>query len=177
MAAEISGYYVALQALLQEDFAGRVITVGDYDACDDGKIASPALLIDIESMSLGSDVGDGRLPINLHVVVHCILGIQTPDVQRQVRDMAAEVMTLLRFKKLDAAGLVAAFPQIDEALPGDFRAGKHGYESQQVRFTHAVYIGPSVWAPSGITPTDVYLGIEPRVGIPNEPEYEEITGP
>lgn len=174
MAAEISGYYAALVAMLQTQFVGRVVTVGDYDELDDGKLKTPALLVDIESMQPGDDHGDEKLALNLSVTVHCILGIKTAHVQRAVRDMAAEVMATLRWQKLDASGLVSAFPVIGESMPGTFRSGEHGYESQQVRFTHAVYIGASVWESNLTLPDEVLISMSPDIGIPHESDYQPM---
>jgi hypothetical protein len=96
-------------------------------------------------------------------------------VQREVRALAAEVMQTLRYFSINTTPLVAHMPQSLSAGVGVWRAGQHGYESQEVSLEQEVRLGDSAWSGEGTLPGEVYLGIDPDIGIPHEPDYERVV--
>jgi hypothetical protein len=107
-------------------------------------INTPALILEIERLGRVSDErGDGRDAIRCSVLVHCILGSQTPYLQIELRNFAAEVMRWLgNSSQLHPCGSVESIDELD-ALPGRWKQGQTGYDSFVVMFDQVVYLGDS----------------------------------
>ena len=154
------------------------VTVDIYDNAFEGNsIPTPAALIQIAEMGEGQDIGDDRCPLMVGVSVHCVLSTETPDVQLQIRNFAAQVIRLVRRQLFGLAGAVSRPIDLD-AMPGAVKEGSDevpGFESWVVEFNQTLYLGESVWKPEGVTPSRVYIGISPEIGIDHEPEYEQVV--
>ncbi|SKA72246.1 hypothetical protein SAMN02745130_01012 [Thiothrix eikelboomii] len=107
-------------------------------------INTPALILEIERLgSVSDERGDGRDALRCGVLVHCILGSQTPHLQIELRNFSAEVMRWLsNSSKLHACGQVEPIEELD-ALPGRWKQGQAGYDSFVVTFCQVVYLGDS----------------------------------
>lgn len=105
-------------------------------------INTPALILEIERLaSVSDDRGDGRDALRCGVLVHCILGSQTPNLQIELRNFAAEVMRWLsNSSNWPACGSIEPIEELD-ALPGRWKQGQSGYDSFVVTFDQVVYLG------------------------------------
>lgn len=160
-------------AHIRDHFGGRLATVDAYLPERADPLTTPAALLDIEGWSEGEDSGTGQLALNLDCAVHCLLSFRTPDVAREVRAFAAELHGLLRDGVPALAG-VAGRPRRLEVMPGLFKPGQDGYEDMVVVFELPVWLGENVWA-GGVTPHEVWLGIEPETGPEHIDDYVQVA--
>jgi hypothetical protein len=168
--SELSTYFAAVKA----DFAAylpqlRTVSVRRPDS---GDIETPAILIDMEFGDIGEDVGDGRDPVRCRMTAHCVLSVETPQVEIEVREFAVAVARRVRRNKFGMGALVD-FPEGVEVGPGEFRPGKKGFDSWCVSWEQTVYLGDDVWA-GGTTPGRVFVGVAPFSGEPHIDKYVEV---
>jgi hypothetical protein len=50
-----------------------------------------------------------------------------------------------------------------------------GYLVWRVEWSHEIDLGESIWTDEGITPSQVFLGITPEIGLPHVDDYIEVT--
>lgn len=157
-------YHEALVTGIQAHFGDSLETVQAYfpdwqsENAEAGlQLNTPAALIEIERLGVSeeADRGDGTDAINCQVAIHCVLGSATENLQQELRGFAAEMMRLLRSRKLSAC-TASGQPEEIEAMPGVFKQGAAGYDSFVVVFQQVVYLGENVWAlPAGSIPQQV----------------------
>lgn len=135
--SEIHTYHTNLRATLLAEFP-VLETVAEYRIGE--TLATPAVLVEVESMRLGELNGLGKTPVVLSVALHCVLGHTTPNVELEVRNFAAQVLNLLRNQYFDMPDGVEA-PANLQALPGEFKPGKGGFESMVVTYEQTLYMG------------------------------------
>lgn len=178
-ALTVSGFHAAIKAAIATHFGVNVNTVEWYEPGEEANgqpkpIKTPAIILEMESADEGDDVGDDRTPLSCHITAYCILGRSTPDLQIQVRTFAAQLLALARKNKWGLAKN-ASFPGSFTLGDGKFDPEKNGYESWFVTWDQTFYLGDSVWAPSGIVPSTVYLGQSPLIGTGNEDQYIQVA--
>lgn len=135
--SEIHTYHTNLKATLLAAFP-VLETVAVYRIGE--TLATPAVLVEVESMRIGELNGLGKTPVVLSVALHCVLGHATPHVELEVRNFAAQVLNLLRNQYFDMPDDVES-PENLQALPGDFKPGKGGFESMVVTYEQTLYMG------------------------------------
>jgi len=175
MSATLTDLHQAILAALRDQFTGRVDTIAHYAPLGSDPIDTPALLLELEEADEGDDIGDGRMPLRGRWAIHCVLSLHTPEVALSVREMAAEVMTLVR-RNGWGMGPSIGRPKGLHMAPGDMRPGQAGYESWVVSWEQTLYLVASLWDGTGITPSKVFLGIAPDIGLGHEPDYVEVSG-
>ena len=178
-ALTVPSFHAAIKATIAAHFGANVNTVEWYEQGDEASgqpkpIKTPAIILEVESFSPGDDVGDGRTPLDCQITANCILGRSTPDLQIQTSNFAAQFLSNARNNKWGLAR-DASFPSSFTAGPGKFDPEKNGYESWFVSWDQTFYLGDSVWAPSGIVPSTVYLGQSPLIGTGNEDQYIQVA--
>lgn len=153
-------------------------TVAELPTCEKypelaKKIVSPAVLIELSELVPADDPGTGELALTARFSAYIVL-------QRSSR------------AKLDAANLAAAVAlniyaasrfgqpigpaQISRVAPDEFKPELFGYVVWVVEWTHEIRVGESVWDGAGITPTEIYLGIAPNIGLAHADDYHQVTG-
>lgn len=143
---EIYDYHSQLKALLVAQFAS-LQTVTDY--CVGETLATPAILIEVESMQMGGLKSDGKTPLVLSVALHCVLGHTTPNLELELRNFAGQVMSLMHNQYLDMPDILNA-PLNITAMPGDFKKGKAGFDSFVVTYEQTLLVGEGAFDLSGI---------------------------
>lgn len=134
-------------------------------------INTPAVLVEIETLEDAEDaeLGDGRDALLCKVTVHCVLGTQTENLQRALRNFAAETLRFIkawRFSNNDECN-TSTQPEQIQAMPGRFKRGTTGYDSWVVIFDQVVYLGEEAWKPQPI-PHTVHFGDQQVVGDVDE---------
>lgn len=163
MSVTVTDLHNAIIQAFKAQFTDRVETIATYRATSTDPINTPALLLEMEDASEGPDAGDERTPLRCRFTAHCMLSFQTPNVEIEVREFAAEVFRLIRHNLWGLSGSVKRPEQI-EMGPGQFKPGKAGYESCYVTWEQVIYLGDTVWTNEGTVPTEVYVAYEPNTG-------------
>lgn len=172
MSVSLTGLHNAIKDSLATHFAGRVETVEVYRAGLTDPINTPAVLLEMEDGSDDVDLGDDRTPLRCRFTAHCILSFQTQNVEMEVREFAVEALSLVRRNRW-GLGDDIDLPEQVEIGPGQFKPGKDGFESWYVSWEQVVYLGESVWDSTGVTPTEIYVGIAPNTGP--DGDYQQVS--
>lgn len=122
------------------------LTVESYDPSENLHQLAPAILLDLEELPKGTEVGCGRYPVDARFSLHCILGFEATNLQRQLKEMAIAVSQFIDENGIwYPGGVVTKVSQI-EAYPGNFKQDtKGGYDSYVVSWQQSLFIGPSKW--------------------------------
>jgi hypothetical protein len=172
-------YHTALVDAIKNHFGDSLNTVQAYfpiyqsEDLDKGlQIETPAVLVEIEQFYADADLdaGDGRDALILQVALHCVLGDQTPNLQQELRNFAAEMLRLLKNKRLTPCAS-SQIPQNMQAMPGRFAKGQGGYDSFVVVFEQTVYLGEAAWQPQA-PPQTVWFGR--AINEQNFTGYEQV---
>ncbi len=114
-------------------------TVAEYSpATENGRLNTPAALLDLEEMDEATDFGDGKIGMTCRFAVHCILSNETPRVEVECRQFAGEILKLVR-RNAWACDFVD-YPSALSAQPAEFRPGAKGYESWCVTWEQTVHL-------------------------------------
>lgn len=154
-------------------------TVAEYTATvQGGSVNTPAALLDLEGFDEGTDIGDGETAISCRFALHCMLSNETPRVEVECRQFAAEVVRLVRRNTWGLAYVDA--PTAISAGAAEFRPGAKGYESWSVTWEQVVYLEEEPEVPPGepgVHPFEV-CNVRVQLGGPSTPELvDEIHLP
>jgi len=172
MEVDIEQYHDAIINALKLEFASRVNTIDRYEPNQENPIDTPAILLEMEYADEGFDQGDDKIPLSCKMTLHVLLGNQTPNIKLEIRKFAVQVFVLVRSNQFGLSDV--EIPSGLNMGPGDFKVGKHGYEGWFISWDQNIFLGSSVWEPTGFVPQTVFVGHSPDVGIdPNT--YDEVT--
>lgn len=176
----IRDFHEAIQAALLAKFGDDVNTVCWYQQAESSTgqplpIETPAIILEIESAEEGDDVGDDRIPMLCHITGYCILSQKTTDLQIELRNFASQLLGEVRKNKW-SLGNDVSFPFSVTLGPGKFNPEVQGYDSWFVSWAQTLYIGESVWKPTGIIPTEIWWSWAPDIGIPHVDDYQLDEG-
>lgn len=157
-------------------FGARLKTVSEYDPVDGetGAIQTPAVLLELVEIRPAGKVTGGRTPVELAWSAHCVLSEATANVQREVRNFAAKVLTVVDGNRWELAGAVTRAEELS-AFPGMFKPGEHGFDSWIVNWKQVAHLGDSWELPVDGPALEVYVGESPNVGRAHVGEYERIA--
>jgi len=170
----------AMVTTLRAHYRDLVPTIAAYDPFpqldgpDPQPLITPAILLQLDAIDPGEDDGTDRQPLRLTWVAHCVLSFRTEQVQLELRELAADVLSLVRNQRWGLSGALQV-PTALSALPGEFVPGLQGSDSWQVRWEQQTYIGPSVWASRGVLPLTVWLGQAPEIGVEHVDDYDLVA--
>jgi len=173
MAATLREVHVAILAAVTAEFGSTLETVASYSPDISNPINTPALLLELEGFGDGQDRGEDRIPLRCRFTAHCILSLETPDVEIEVAQFAAQLHGLIA-KNRWGLGADLLPPENIESAPSTFKPGKHGYESWAVTWEQTVYLGESKWASTIMGPLEVNVALSPDVGVANIDGYERL---
>lgn len=159
--SELHDYHTQLKQALLDAFTA-LQTVEDYRVGE--TLNTPAVLIEVESMSMGELDGEGKTPLLLNMALHCVLGHTTPNIELEVRDFASQVIIFMRNQFLSMPDSLKA-PQNLQALPGEFRPGKGGYDSFTVTYEQVVLVGAPAFDLSGVLATEITFAVNNDVQV------------
>lgn len=174
----LTQFHDAIAEAIAAHFGDNINTVAWYEQgeTETGQplpITTPAIILEIESADEGDDAGDDRAPLLCHLTAYCILGQQTPQLQIQVREFAAQLFAKVRKNKWNL-GHDVSFPGGITLGPGKFNPEKSGYDSWFVSWDQTLYLGVDVWDSSAIRPTEILWSDKPLIGTGFEDYYVEL---
>jgi len=167
---DIFDYHKAIEDALIEKFSGLVETVASYEPAQINPINTPAILLEMDDCTLGG-TSDDRDELMASMIAHCIVGHKTPNIDLAVRDFAIQVSQFLRHNVFKIKGI--GQPENIQLGKGEFKPGKHGYESWYVSWDQAVYLTESVFSSDGFVPEQIFIGRHPDVGD-DATQYEQL---
>lgn len=132
----------------------------------------PAIILDLEEMTEGENLGDDRFPLECSMIAYCQMSADTPDYMLASKDFAREVMQHVRQNNWSLEN--AKLPEALEAAPADFSPGRSGYECWAVTWTQTFYFGEDIWKSDLPTPTTIKFSWDPEIGSNHEGDYEQI---
>lgn len=160
-----------------KDQPNQLDTVAEYDPFEKKPVNSPGVLFSIENMALDTRDGTGRTAIILDCNLTCILSTRTEGVQVQIRQFAAELVRVVEQVGMSHWGLGNACgnPGNVNGQPALYSPKKSGFESWAVTWSQTFYIGGPTVEPEPL-PERLYASKAPEIGLPNEPDYQQLTG-
>lgn len=168
----VKPYADAILSSLTAHFFDRVATLRFHNPSYRPLVA-PALILDLESFSLGEDPGDGRVPVQASWTLHCLMPQSAEDSEILVRSLAAEVFALVQFNKWQM-GKEIDFPENLDASQGTLWPGLHGHTHWTVSWDQMIYVTLKKDTTPPFCPDECYSSFEPATGETFEECYELI---
>lgn len=168
----------ALNAAIVAGIAGAFPTFQtvEFYRADRDKLPVPAILLEMgELETADNDPGTGQIAFVARFEARIVLAFDTPNVEQEIRKIAASLAAFLNLRRWP--GVITDPAQVIGCYADDFAPELDRFEVWRVEWSHQFNVGASVWVDSGITPTTVYLGFEPKVGSGNEGNYFQISPP
>lgn len=93
----------------------------------------------------------------------------------KVRTLAGSFAAFLR-KQSRWPGVLSGPAHVMGCFRDDFSPELDQYEVWRVEWSQEVFLGTGVWGATGELPQQVLFSFVPVVGVPFEPDYQDITG-
>ena len=144
------------------------VSVDYYDRPGEA-LTVPAIRFELEQFGPANpyETGTEQLEVELRFSAECVATYKQGG-KLGVRLLAAQVANFVhghRFSSPISAGRFLG------STPETF---SEEYETFRVEWAHTAILGASVWDVSTVTPTQVFLGVAPYIGVPNEPLYRRV---
>jgi hypothetical protein len=170
----------AIRADLREAFADRVRTIEWFDALPTATgqarqaIMAPAILLGLEQIDHEESDADGsdRIPTRLYLIADCLLPAAIDNAAAQVREFGDSVAAYVWQNRWGLQPEVWR-PEALSSQPAQLEPDGAGYILWRVMWEQLAYMGQSYWA-GGITPSEIYLGIAPRIGPDHIDDYWRV---
>jgi hypothetical protein len=94
------------------------VSVSDYEPLSREPIETPAILLEVVEIGKSARASGGRKAYSIELIAHCVLGSQTPNVGREICNMALFLLGLVDGnawglgRAVEAAGEAKAFPGV-----------------------------------------------------------------
>lgn len=136
----------------------------------------PACLLDMTSFDAAPEVdpGTGQLPVMLQFKAELRIALSTPALQLSVRVLAAAFAAFLHEKRWP--GGMSGPAQAIRAYKDEARPLPAQDEAWCVEWRQVAHLGQGAWHDEGVTPTTVYLGFTPEIGLGKEDHYIALAG-
>lgn len=158
--------HVAIQSELESFFAFAQV---DCYSNEQTIIPTPSLFFQLDSIQPEDDPGTEQLACTLNFSAQIVFDFQTLNSKLGVRVKAAEIANFIYGRRW---GQPVGPAKITEIASDGFEGGEgEPYSAMRVEWTHTAYLGNSIWDGVGDLPTEVLASIEPKTGIPHEPDY------
>jgi len=131
----------------------------------------PAVYLEIDSIEPLQEAGDTRLLADLRWQARCLVDPNLPRADLLVRALAARVAVALHEirRPIPGHGHIRLVNATDDA----FRPEVDGYIVWVVEFNMELALGEL--EPPGITPSEIHVGIDPKIGTNHVDDYEQIA--
>jgi len=135
------------------------------------KITAPAIFVEFADADQTEDAGTEQLCMMARFEARVVFDRAMP-LDKKPSVMALSLASAVA-KEISANRFGCTVgPAKDIKLePDHFKPELGGYVVWLIEWTHSVRIGDSVWDGTGITPTDLYVGIAPEIGLEHEDDY------
>lgn len=183
-AVDIAELHEAIKTGLRDAFpttgTGAVPTI-DYYGRQGERIVTPAILFELTAIvpgNVGDDIGTEQFNATLEFSVYVMVSYRETAAKLAVRALVARTIAKLRGQRwgqrVTKADVQGGFPDQFINTAGG-KSPNESYEMWRVDFTHDGLIDVSTWDPSGAVPTEVWTGLDPDTGIPNELRYRRVV--
>jgi len=131
----------------------------------------PAVYLEIDSIEPLQEAGDSRLLADLRWQARVLVDPNQPRADLLVRALAARVAVALHEirRPIPGHGHIRLATASDDA----FRPEIDGYKVWVVEFNIELALG--ALEPPGITPSEIHVGIDPKIGTGHENDYEQVA--
>lgn len=151
---------------------------GRFDEAELKRVATraPALFVSclgcLTVTNPGTEQADASLALAVYIVTQSVPGLPR---DAGARNLAEALVTLVPLERWGLSGCgEAQAVRATNLYSGD--VDKLGVALWAVSWQQTLRLGDSVFAADGTLPRELYLGIEPDVGIGHEPDYR-LVGP
>lgn len=151
---------------------------GELDGSARAALRVPALLVALTRATLQPDPGTGEILARVGVSVFaCTRHADTSEIRgRAAWDLVETVLLAVRGQTWGLPGVSPALlgAPLDALAQPLWSLEDKGLAVREVRWTHDVRLGESVWV-GGDAPTEVWLGIAPKIGAAHVEDYVQIA--
>jgi hypothetical protein len=185
-AVDLAALHEAIKTGLRAAFPlsgpGAVVTI-DYYGRQGERIVTPAILFELTAILPGEgddDVGTEQYNSTLEFSAYVMVSYREVAAKLAVRSLIARTLAAIRGQRWAQTGVFTQ-AKVSGAFPDQFQNTQGGkspnesYEMWRIDWTHDAVIKTSVWDPSGVVPTEVWLGIDPETGVPNVDKYTQVV--
>ncbi|MCX4025169.1 hypothetical protein [Spartinivicinus marinus] len=172
---ELTQLHNQMLATLGQHFDKKIDRIQVYSPSQ--SIESPAIYLGSHELTVEKQQWDGRHLLHSEWFALCVLSIQTPNVDIEIRQFATEIMLVLNNHDKNRWSLAdqVSEPKMIQSRPAIFNPDADGYEAWEVSWQQSLYIGDSIWLDEGTPPTTVLCSDAPEIGIPHEDDYRVIS--
>ena len=164
---DLQPFILAMLEDLTTSYSDRVSTIGLHNPQTRG-LSTPALVLDINSISVGEDLGDDRHPLQVSWALHCLFPQKQDGLISPVASMAAELVGYLRWQKWHQGDRMD-YPKNINATRGTLWPGL--YSQWIVSWDQTVY--PTTDEEPEIT-ADAAVSWTPQTGPEYADDYEKL---
>ena len=150
---------------------------GRFDRAELKRIAgrTPAIYIAALGHSRSDDPGTGERDIDLSLAAFVVTADRRglPRIEGAI-NLVESLLTLIPGNRWGQSGVFGAA----QAASNNFYSGdidKQGVALWGVSWRQTLRLGQSAWDATGTLPTQVYLGLEPKIGLGHEKDYSRAS--
>lgn len=188
---DLDKLHQAIEADIRAQFPA-LVSVEFYrgeDLNDRKTLQVPACLLDLTEFEASNedDPGTEQLAVMATFEAELVISFRTPNAKRAIRKLAGGMAAWLhnrRWTNLDnpTKKLPTGPAMVIGAYRDDFRSMMSGerdkpldqFEIWKVEWKQIIHLGAGVWNEVGITPSEVYLGFTPDIGVENIDKYIQV---
>lgn len=165
----------ALHQAILDAIAAQFPAVSTVDAYreDRKQLALPAILVELEDFEAAPEDNPGteQLPVMARFSATIVMGFREPNVQREVRKLAAALGVFVHRNRW---GQHAGPAEVLTITPDEFDPALDNVEVWRVEWQQPLALGEGVWNNDGSIPTEVLFSIAPEIGAEHEDDYEPV---
>lgn len=132
----------------------------------------PAVLIEPHVLGKTPPRGDNTFPLQVSFTAYCLMPTGA-DQRLNAQWLAAQVVDVVDFNHW-TLGRMVDHPEIQGIDSYTLRPGCNGFECWQVQWNQVMYLERPEPAPMPV-PDDLYASKAPEIGLPNKPNYQQLT--
>lgn len=138
-------------------------------------LPTPCCLVELTEMETFTDPdpGTGQLAVLARFEAKFVIGFRQglKNPKLEVRKLAAAFAAFAKFQRW---GCPIGPAEITGIYGDDFDPELDQFECWRVEWQQIIHLGDSVWNGEGVTPTEVYLGFAPEIGVPHVNDYVKV---
>lgn len=145
---------------------------GHYDRINDETFVTPAILVQVDNFDADNEQpanGVLKLLMTTHILI--MDSFAEPNIRMNLRKKALAIAAKIHAERFSQSVTPAVIRNVSY---DPFDANYDAYETMRIEFTQSAYFG-TIPAPDGVSPENIFVGIAPEIGIPNEDKYKKIT--
>lgn len=169
---DLDAALAGIRAVFATRFEG--VNVAIAEDADDDELPVPALVLQIAEIEPDPE-GDpltGQFPCLVRVQARIVLGARTPSVRMQTLKLAGAVAAQVHAERF---GVQWGGAKVIAVEPDEFAPAAARFDVWLVEWIHRARLGDEFELPVEFLPTEVLVSHAPDIGIPHEPDYEEVA--